>query len=492
MNQLTLQWFLKHISTWHWQNDRLQSIGPALNTQVRRLKIDSRQVQPGDIFVALPGASVDGHDFIAQAANAGALVIVSSAAWWQQQTATQSSENCHTHCPTLVVNDSQLFLKEAARAYRSFYQHVGFAAVTGSCGKTTVKGIAGQLLADHCKALVPIGSQNNHLGVPMTLSRLVDGYDLGIAELGANHQGEIATMVELVQPVVVGITGVSAAHIGEFGSIDIIAKAKGEIFSQLRSGHFAILNRDDHFYEHWRASLLPGVNCLTIGGHDNADLRLVDDQIVLNPACVKIGCPNDLLGQSLPLQVSLAGAHNKFNAIFSFALVCALGTVHKCAWVESLFYSLQNGSAFAALRPETGRLVVHELAGKRRVIDDSYNAAPQAVAGALKVLEDCQGSKWFVMADMQELGEYSDQFHREVGEQAAAAKIDQFWAIGPGASLAAKTYAQLYPGAIACFCSRDTLQAALLKAIEQQAPNTILIKGARSAKLEVLVKQLLA
>lgn len=421
------------------------------------VSIDSRRIEAGQLFVALPGERFDGHDYLEQvAAKSAAAALV-------------EREIAEVELPQLVVADTRLALGQLGALNRAAYRG-RLAAVTGSSGKTTVKELLASILrADHGgdagAVLATRGNLNNDLGAPLTLLELAPQHRSAVIELGANHVGEIAYTVGLTRPQVAIITNAGSAHVGEFGGPEKIVEAKGEILEGLDADGVAVLNRDDPAFAVWQRRA--GTRrVLSFALHAPADFVARDLQRDAR------GCPAfTLAGPSgeTRVQLSLLGEHNVANALAAAAAAHALGVG---------LAAIRTG--LESLQPVKGRAVAQLAPSGMRVIDDSYNANPASMRAAVDILAGFSGRTVLVLGDMGELGAWAEPGHREVGEYARG-KVAALYAVG---AQMAHAVAAFGPGA-RHFASQAELIAAL--AAEQSPETTLLIKGSRSAAMENVV-----
>ena len=421
------------------------------------VSIDSRRIEAGQLFVALPGERFDGHDYLEQvAAKSAAAALV-------------EREIAEVELPQLVVADTRLALGLLGALNRAAYRG-RLAAVTGSSGKTTVKELLASILrADHGgdagAVLATRGNLNNDLGAPLTLLELAPQHRSAVIELGANHVGEIAYTVGLTRPQVAIITNAGSAHVGEFGGPEKIVEAKGEILEGLDADGVAVLNRDDPAFAVWQRRA--GTRrVLSFALHAPADFVARDLQRDAR------GCPAfTLAGPSgeTRVQLNLLGEHNVANALAAAAAAHALGVG---------LAAIRTG--LESLQPVKGRAVAQLAPSGMRVIDDSYNANPASMRAAVDILAGFSGRTVLVLGDMGELGAWAEQGHREVGEYARG-KVAALYAVG---AQMAHAVAAFGPGA-RHFASQAELIAAL--AAEQSPETTLLIKGSRSAAMENVV-----
>ena len=416
---------------------------------------DSRAIATGDLFVALKGERFDGHAYVAQAIQHGAAAALVS-----QPVAAEVA------IPQVVVGDTRLALGRLAAVWRSRFA-MPLAALTGSNGKTTVKEMAAAILAAHCKdrgaVLATEGNYNNDIGMPLTLLKLRERHRYAVIEMGMNHAGEIDYLARIAQPTVALVNNAHRAHVGPLGSVEAVARAKGEIYGALREGGIALVNADDAFADDWRG-LNPGRRIVTFGMRDGADVRGQVDGGQL-----RLVTPGDAFAVTL----QVAGEHNARNAIAACAMAFAL---------EIPPHAIQDGlSAFAGV---PGRQQARRAPGGATLIDDTYNANPESMKAAASVLAQASGPRVFVMGDMGELGEGAAQMHAEVGAFAKSLGIDYLLALGEAsreAVLAFGAGAEHFAG----------LEALVAAARRFDAPGaTILVKGSRFMQMERVAGQL--
>ena len=276
------------------------------------VSIDSRTVNPGDLFVALKGPRFDGHDFLRDALNKGAAAVMIH----------RPTRDLPEDAPVLRVADTLAGLESLARAARR-RSKARFVGITGSVGKTGTKEALKACLKVQAKTLASEGSLNNHWGVPLSLARMPRDADYGIFEMGMNHPGEIRALTQLVQPNVAVITNVEAAHVAYFDSVTQIADAKAEIFEGLQPGGSAVLNRDNPFFPHLAdCAMSLGVDQLiSFGRHPEADIRVVDFQ--LGPASTMARAM--IKGSVLDFSIGMAGVHWVINSLAVLAATLAVG-----------------------------------------------------------------------------------------------------------------------------------------------------------------------
>ena len=431
-------------------NARLVSADASFNG----VSIDSRAIQPGQLFVALTGPRFDGHDYLNDVAAKGAVA------------ALVEREIADSPLAQLVVKDTRQALGQLGAINRvAFTQPV--AAITGSSGKTTVKEMLASILRTRGPVLATRGNLNNDFGAPLTLLELAPEHTAAVIELGASRIGEIAYTVALTKPHVAVINNAGTAHVGEFGGPEKIVEAKGEILEGLDASGTAVLNLDDKAFETWRVRAA-GRKVLTF-----AVLNAAADFHASNITVDARGCPSFTLHTpqgNEHVQLNLLGNHNVANALAAAAAAHALGV--------SLF-GIATG--LGAVQPVKGRTVAQLATNGMRVIDDTYNANPSSINAAVDLLKGFAGRKVLVLGDIGELGDWAEQGHREVGAYAAG-KVDALYAVGPNMAHAVAAFG---PGATHFASQAELIQA--IGAAEHDKNTTILIKGSRSAVMENVV-----
>lgn len=420
---------------------------------VKNISTDTRTVSAGSLFLALQGERFDAHDFAAQAADKDAVAIV------------VSRPLPDVSLPQILVADTRIALGQIAAWVRNQLD-LQIVAITGSCGKTTVKEMCAAILRQSAPVLATQGNLNNEIGVPQTLLRLTPDERYAVVELGANHPGEIAWTTSLVKPDVAVINNVAAAHLAGFGSLRGVAVAKTEIFSGLSETGTAIINADSEFYDWWREIL--SVRTLSFGVENpKADFRSENiEQNEAGIASFMLICP---LGR-IAIQLPVPGLHNVSNALAAAAVTTSLGLSLE-----------QVKSGLMTMVPVKGRFCVQKLSDSVTVIDDTYNASVQSVMAAIDTLSVMPGYRVLVFGDMGELGADAATLHRQIGEHAKAKKLDTVLTIGELSRNTAVAASGQH------FVNKESLYQALQQLMQQQRPVTILAKGARSARMEDVV-----
>ncbi len=376
--------------------------------------IDSRQVEQGDLFIALAGPNHDGHDHVAAALAAGAAAAMVS----------HIPDGLPDNAQLLLVGDTQAGLEALAGAARARFRGKVI-ALTGSVGKTGTKEMLRLVLSAQGKISATLGNLNNHIGAPLTLARLPADADYAVLELGMNHPGEIGPLAQLAKPDVALITRIAPAHTAFFSSLDEVAAAKAEIFEGLQPGGTAIVNADDDFAAALaEAALQAGADqVLGFGESEDADARLLD--LALQP------CGSDievqLMGRWFVCHVGAAGEHSAMNSLGVLAAVASAGA-DPLAAAESL----------ADVKVPAGRGATETLTlpqGPITLIDESYNASPAAMRAAFAVLTAHipagSGRRVAVLGDMLELGGNAPREHAALGKELSGLPVDLVFAAGP-------------------------------------------------------------
>ncbi|AFY33847.1 UDP-N-acetylmuramoyl-tripeptide--D-alanyl-D-alanine ligase [Calothrix sp. PCC 7507] len=412
------------------------------------LQTDSRIIKPGEVFVALRGENFDGHEFVARAIAQGALAAIVDCAY----------EN--PGLPTLQVNNTLEAYQKIGRWWRDRF-HIPVIGVTGSVGKTTTKELIAAVLATKGRVHKTYGNYNNEIGVPKTLLELDTEHDYAVIEMAMRGRGQIAELTQITQPTIGLITNVGTAHIELLGSEEAIAEAKCELLAEMPKDSIAILNHDNPLLMSTAMKVWAGeVITYGLSGGDIQG-RLVDNETV------------EVAGIRLPLP--LPGRHNAVNFLATLAVARVVGI----DWS-----SLQAG---VTVNMPTGRSQRFVLSNDVVILDETYNAAPEAMLAALQLLADTPGKrKIAVLGAMKELGERSPQLHQRVGETVRNLQLDGLLILvdGQDAEAIAKS-AEGIPSE--CFATHAELVTRLKTFV--QAGDRLLFKAAHSVGLDRVVNQ---
>lgn len=423
----------------------------------RGASIDTRTLEAGDIFFALRGENVDGHAHLRDALQKGA-----SGAVIRDTSAIPPGLYC------LVVQDPERALFELGRAVRA-KSPAAFVAITGSAGKTTAKEFTAWLLGERGPVLSTRGNLNNHLGVPLTLSRLETDHWAAVIECGMSHPGEISRLTRLVRPRVAAITNVSAAHLESFDSIDDIARAKAEIFEGLQEGGTAIAPADDpRLFEPARAS---AGSALLFGSSDRASLRAESVSLSLEGSSFDL----DIEGTRTKVQLNVPGRPAVSNFLLAAAIATALGLP-----IETIARRARY------LKPARNRGMVRRLRDDILLIDDSYNSNPLALLLAVETLALARDRRRVAcLGDMLELGPRGPELHREAG-RAIGPRIDLLLGVGVLGREILQGASTLADSAKRGFDDSAALAAEIAGLI--QSRDAVLVKGSRGARMERVVE----
>lgn len=428
----------------------------------RSVTTDSRSVGQGDLFVAIPGQSFDGHDFISDAQSRGAVgAMVSSVT--------------NSDIPQIKVSDTTAALGKLASQWRSRFD-VPVMAITGSNGKTTVVSMIASILNTNGNCLSPDGSYNNQWGVPLTLLKLRNDFDYAVIEMGTNHPGEIKYLSLLTNPTIALINNVGSAHLEGLKTEQQISNAKAEIFSGLGANGVAVINADDKFYSQWTDQLnaeRKSVNVVTFGLKNLADVTLEQLQLELLLSQFDLVIGNDRITINLPLP----GEHNVKNALAAAAISHAAGMDMK---------TIKAG--LESIKAVKGRLNFRGGHNNSTVIDDSYNANPHSVNAGIDVLSKFEGRKILVLGAMAELGKASKELHIGIGEYARQKNIDMLLCLASNSNDHSKYYEQGFNGETKVYDDVDELVRNLKENLQKDA--FVLVKGSKSSGMGRVVENI--
>lgn len=418
----------------------------------RGVSIDTRTLQPGQLFVAVRGQRFDGHAFVDAARAAGAAAVV-------VERPTGSS------APELVATDSARALATIAALWRAAMP-AEVVAVTGSNGKTTVKQMLAAILEGMGPTLATHGNLNNEYGVPLTLCRLDRTIRYAVIEMGAAKRGDIAFLADLARPVVGVVTNARAAHLDGFGDIDGVALGKGELFPALPLDGTAVVNADDVRQSVWR-ELAGGRRVIDFGVQQPA--RVTGHR---SASCAP--CSIQVDGKTITVDLPVPGLHGLANALAATAAALALGVPLPCI-----------AAGLERFVPPEGRLGRRQAACGATVLDDTYNANPASLQAAVEVLTGMPGQPWVALGAMAELGQDAALLHREAGALLRQLGVRRLYVLGPQRRDVLSGFGQRGGRAFDCL---DDLTAALEQ--DLTAGVNLLVKGSRLARMERVVRHL--
>nr|WP_208609944.1 UDP-N-acetylmuramoyl-tripeptide--D-alanyl-D-alanine ligase [Gilliamella mensalis] len=416
---------------------------------------DSREITQNSLFIALVGDNFDGHSFTQQAIKDGAMAVL------------VNHKIDDDLLPQIVVDDTRQALGQIASFLRE-QSRAKIVALTGSSGKTSVKEMTATILQYCGQTLYTQGNFNNDIGVPLTLFRLTEQDQFAVIELGANHIGEIAYTTNIVKPQSALINNIAEAHIEGFGSLEGVAKAKGEIFQGLSDHGTAIINLDS-CSDKWFTQLTNKTVWTFSLANSSADFYASNIQHAQTTTFI-LHTPQGECKIMLPL----VGKHNISNAIAAAALALSVGAT---------LNQIQQG--LATLKPVKGRLFPIKLNQTQLIWDDTYNANVSSMSAAVKVLAKEPGYRILVVGDMGELGPEAEQYHRQIGQLAHQEKLDCVVSVGK-----LSQFISQYSGVGHHFNNKQDAVNFLLTLLRQYSTLTMLVKGSRSAKMEELIEKI--
>ena len=424
---------------------------------IEAVSTHSQKIEDKTLFVALKGQNFDAHDFVPQAIENHAQAVLVS-----------KPMDIPEHVTQIVVADTQKALG-ALSAYICQQVNPLKLALTGSCGKTTVKEMLTAMMKLQGNVHWTHGNFNNEIGVPLTLLGLTHQHDIGVFELGANHQHEIDYTSSLIQPDIALINNIAPAHLEGFGSIDGVASAKSEIFNHMSPNGVAVINADDDYADFIKKKT-QHLNQLCYSTHKKTQIHA--SQIQADAT----GCANFILhieSQSCPIILKVPGRHQVDNALAAAAMAHAAKVP-----LELIKQGLEQAST------ASGRMQLHQL-NHLLLVDDTYNANPKSVKAAIDWLHEREGSSWLILGDMGEMGSDNTSWHQELGNYAKEKQVDKLFTLGTSSQHTSQSY-----GAGLHFSDFDTLCAELKKQLAATTPKNILVKGSRSANMERVVDAL--
>jgi UDP-N-acetylmuramoyl-tripeptide--D-alanyl-D-alanine ligase len=425
---------------------------------------DTRTLDASDgraaLYVALKGERFDGHDHVANAAEAGARALL-------------VARELDSVLPQVVVADTE----RALAAFAAAMQHARKArviAITGSNGKTSVKSLLLSILQRVGVAYANPGNRNNEIGLPLAVLDAPEDAQFAIYEMGAGKPGDIAYLTAIARPDVALVNNIAPAHLERMGSLLGVADTKAAIYDALPSGGVAVINADDAFAPYF-AERAHGHRLIRFGLEASADITARDIVLDADAARFRMVTPQG----DRDIELALPGRHNVLNALAAAAL--ALG-------VDASLDAI--GEGLAAARAVAGRLVTHHLPNGVVLIDDSYNANPGSLNAAIDTLAAASMSKaggesWLVLGDMRELGDDEVALHAEAGRRAKSAGIARLYAFGPLSAAAAEAFG----AGGEHFDSHAALAEALRAALKPDV--RVLVKGSRGSAMDRIVSALL-
>ncbi len=434
------------------------------DTEVSRISLDSRTLEPGDLFIPLRGETFDGHDFIEQAVERGAKAVM----------VDRDGKYCYQGVAVIRVRDTLEAFHNLARWYRNKFE-TDFVAVTGSTGKTTTKNIIASVLGKKYSVLKTPGNYNNEIGLPFTIMELNESYGVAVTEMGMSSFGEIRNLMTIVRPRISVVTNIGMSHIEMLGSREGILRAKMEIFEGMASNPAAVINADDPLLlEASKELSIPVVYYGTGSGHYIArNISVRGDKGVSYTLIAQ--------GSQYEVELPLPGRHNVYNSLAAIAV----GRLFDIGFEEII-------QALKELEGEKMRLDIITTNAGVKIINDAYNASPDSMKSALEVLSHIPGGrKIAVLSDMLEMGMFAEEGHRIVGQYAAQVKPDILVTVGQDSRFIALEARKrgMEKHSVYYFQAKQDAAELLDRIIKKD--DVILLKGSRGMKMEELVNRIL-
>jgi len=432
--------------------------GNTYDQTVQGISVDSRTLKSGELFIALKGDTYDGHQFIEESVNKGAVAVVADKEF-------NVSDDIKDKAVFLGVTNTLSALQQIAEKYRALFD-IPVIAVTGSNGKTTTKEMIAEILSVKYKTAKSRGNYNNHIGVPLSILQWNENSEVAVIELGTNHFGEIEKLCNILKPTHGVITNIGKAHLEFFGSLEGVTKAKKELIEFLRPDGHAYLNGDDPYLYPLRNICEKTV---LFGFSNRCDLRGQDSRIDSE------GYPSMSIGNK-KVKLLIPGMHNLSNALASIAVAKSLQVNE-----NNIFKILSN---YQPIDKRMNVIYIDEI----KVINDSYNANPSSVLESLKTLKIMTGRggrSIAVIGDMMELGSHSKSEHRNIGEKALKIGIDALFCYGEMGEY-------IYEGALHLGMKNIYFyykKTRLLEDLENflKKGDVVLVKGSRGMKMEEII-----
>ena len=446
-------------------------ISGASQNKVSGVSTDSRLVEKGNIFIALQGENFDGHDFVQKVAEKGAASVLLS------NPSKVDLEKLDKAVSVIKVSDTLQALGDLAHNYRQRFS-LPVIGITGSSGKTTTKEMMATIIGRQKNVLKTEGNLNNLIGLPQTIFRLRAEHELAILEMGTNTRGEIKRLTRIAAPSIGLITNIGPAHLEGFGSVEVVAQEKADLFLNMPQAGIAVANLDDEavkiIVEKWNGrrvnfSMSPNVD-VTVSDIEKNGAHGMRFNLIIN-------------GVSQKVEMKIAGVHHLYNAMAAVA----------CAWTAGIDpKAIKEG--LEAFLPVGGRMEMIKLQNGAYVIDDSYNANPASVREALMTLRDMKNSHsgYVFLGDMLELGDAAFEMHRRIGTLLGTIGVNVVFLQGEHSAIvaAAAIDGGMSQGKI--FIMKDSREGILFLKKYLKKGDWVLVKGSRRMKMETIVAQICA
>lgn len=422
------------------------------NIIIENITTDTRKIAEGDLFIPLKGENFDGHNFIQQAFESGALCCL-------------SAENIETYKPCIYVSDTRVALRDLAEYYISLF-NIHVVGITGSVGKTTTKDMIASVLMQKYNVLKTEGNFNNEIGLPLTVFRITDDTEVVVLEMGMNSFGEIHNLSKIAKPDIAVITNVGVSHIENLGSREGILKAKCEIFDYIKNNGTAILNIDNDMLKTLEGKT--SFKTLWYGIENKKDIYA--DNIVKN-GVESISCDIHMNNEMFNVCIPVPGEHMVLNAM-------AAALVGKT--LDLSISEIKRG--IEEFVPTKMRMAVFKTKNGTTLINDAYNANPVSMKASIDVLSGVEGEKIAILGDMFELGDFAEKMHYDTGVYAAQKNIDKIICIGNISKSMYEGAVSLGGNAFYFETQEDFFENGFEKLINKGA--TVLVKASRGMHFE--------
>ncbi len=439
------------------QGDLLSDSSPLITG----FSTDTRTIEKNNVFIALTGDNFDGHKFIETAVQKKSSVLILSSA----------PQKLPENTSVILVKDTLKALQDVAGYYRD--QHSAtFIGVTGSNGKTTTKEMLLHIFSKKLKTFATKGNLNNHIGLPLTILSTPFDTEIAIIEMGMNHLGEIKRLCEIAKPQISIITNIGPAHIGILGNLENIAKAKSEILEKLPENGKAIIPADSEFCNFLKQT--SQAKTITVGFTAESDFKLSNVKMDLSGINFSINTED----KNFSCQLSVLGKHNALNASIAIATASATN-----------FDPAEAAEHLSSFKQVQARMEAHEKDGIN-VLVDCYNANSSSMKEALNFLGICPKRKIAVLGDMRELGDKSEELHREIGKAVSENKIDLLITVGNEAKFIAKEAILNKMSETNVISLNSNAQAAEYLVGKLKKSDTILFKASRGMHFEQIIQSI--
>lgn len=445
-------------------NDILKATGGVLlcgdaDTPITGLCIDSRKASAGDLFVPLLGERTDGHRFIESALEICAATLTS-----------EHNNVVISDKPFIRVDDTLKAHQAIGKYIRDKYE-IPFVGITGSVGKTTTREMIAAAINMGKKCFQTYGNENSQVGVPLTLARLKSGYDAAAIEMGISDPGQMDILSSIVRPDICVVTIIGVAHMEYLGSQENIRKEKLSIINHMKKDGLLLINGDDKLLR----EIKDDMPCKTMTFGMSEDCDFCGTNVELGKKGMTFDCTHN--GETVSVVMDTLGRHNVRNALAAIAVAYQLGVPMQV-----------SSKAFAHFKGQRQKVI--RLENRYTILDDTYNASPDSMKASIDVLCDmeCTGKKYAVLGDMNELGENSEMYHRQIGEYLRNRRIDEVIVVGQKALDIKKALDECETKYARTFSFMDNDEVAIYLMAIMKPEDIVLIKGSNSMNLNQIVK----